>query len=554
MVGKTLCALLSAGSVLSAASLSVSISGTIKDTGGTAIPGVKVSLANHSAITATTDDEGTFLLIGEFPLTKVAPYNITLQNAVTIAGGTNSIRFFITADGATGAVSLFAANGVKIEGIDCENLSAGAHSVPLPRLGNGFYLVKIDVDDHSSLCKLIVTGTEMYIGSVESNARRPRLNAAAKRRASEYVDTIVAAKSGYTTVKRPIDSYSLNDVKLVMSARRELYDCPLPNPNLFAIGMDLSFDGSQSASSRASTLKNYKSHGINYVRLRTFVDPKATDGYDKANGNCDLKHTIEFGRQIKEECMGLLVDFHFSNNWADPGKQCVPVDWQDAATIEEMAELLYEYTKDAIEQLIAGGARPDMVQLGNETTPGILVHRCDSEGLPLRGIAGYNPVNGALYFWSSTDNGAPSGSGASPGGWKNLGKLLNEAARAVQEIDPDILLSLHLDRGNDLASSRNFLKGALDAGVPVDVFGESCYAGVQGQPSDWKKTFDALATSFPEVKFMIAEYSGEQRATNDVMYNLADMRGIGTFNWAPRPSGSFFTVYDQLVTDYADRL
>jgi arabinogalactan endo-1,4-beta-galactosidase len=61
-------------------------------------------------------------------------------------------------------------------------------------------------------------------------------------------------------------------------------------------------------------------HGINSIRLRTFVDPKASDGYDKANGNCDLAHTIAFGKQIKAAGMGLLVDFHYSDNWADPGK------------------------------------------------------------------------------------------------------------------------------------------------------------------------------------------------------------------------------------------
>ena len=71
-----------------------------------------------------------------------------------------------------------------------------------------------------------------------------------------------------------------------------------------------------------------KSHGFNYIRLRTFVDPRASDGYDKNNGYDDIAHTIDFGKQIKDAGMGLLVDFHYSDNWADPGKQCVPVAWQ----------------------------------------------------------------------------------------------------------------------------------------------------------------------------------------------------------------------------------
>src|SRR5438034_1060179 len=60
-----------------------------------------------------------------------------------------------------------------------------------------------------------------------------------------------------------------------------------------------------------------KAHGFNYIRLRTFVDPKATDGYDKTNGYADLAHTIAFGKRIKAAGLGLLVDFHYSDNWAD---------------------------------------------------------------------------------------------------------------------------------------------------------------------------------------------------------------------------------------------
>ncbi|HEV8550234.1 MAG TPA: glycosyl hydrolase 53 family protein, partial [Polyangiaceae bacterium] len=177
-------------------------------------------------------------------------------------------------------------------------------------------------------------------------------------------------------------------------------------PFSFYIGADITDQEPQSDSTRASLLTLMKSHGFNFVRLRTFVDPKASDGYDKQNGYDDLAHTVSFGKQIKDAAMGLLVDFHYSDNWADPGKQCVPIAWQSLTTIDDMATAVHDYTKDAIEKLIAGGARPDMVQIGNETTPGMLLHRCDGGGQP----TGTNSVNG------STSN------------WKNLGLLLKAGA------------------------------------------------------------------------------------------------------------------------------
>jgi arabinogalactan endo-1,4-beta-galactosidase len=341
----------------------------------------------------------------------------------------------------------------------------------------------------------------------------------------------------------------------------------------FFIGADVTDQEPQPAATRANLLAILKEHGFNYVRLRTFVDPRAFDGYDKQNGWGAIDPTVAFGKQVKDAGMGLLIDFHYSNNWADPAKQCVPVAWQGIGTIAALAATVREYTRDAVQKLVAGGARPDMVQIGNESTPGVLIHRCDSGGIPMAGVAGINPVNGALYYYSERNPEPPAG--APPvGGWTNLGMLLKAGAQAVAEVDPGILRVLHLDRGNDLPSSRNFIQNATAQGVPFEVFGESCYTMFQAPPSSWQSTFTALATQFPALKFIIAEYGPDQRTANDVMFNLPDQRGLGTFNWAPttrgfwndpnhdllRLSGSTYTVqpdmavYDQMKIDYAARL
>jgi arabinogalactan endo-1,4-beta-galactosidase len=341
----------------------------------------------------------------------------------------------------------------------------------------------------------------------------------------------------------------------------------------FYIGADITDQEPQPAATRATLLAILKEHGFNYIRLRTFVDPRASDGYDRQSGWGGIDPTVAFGKQVKDAGMGLLVDFHYSNNWADPAKQCVPVAWQGIATIAELATTVHDYTRDAMERLVAGGARPDMVQIGNETTPGMLIHRCDSGGIPVAGVPGINPVNGALYYYSERNTTPPAG--APPvGGWTNLGMLLKAGAQAVAEVDPGILRVLHLDRGNDLASSRSFIQNATAQGVPFEVFGESCYTMFQGPPSMWQTVFTALATQFPTLKFIVAEYGPDQRTANDAVFNLPDQRGLGTFNWEPttrgfwnepnhdllRRSGTTYTVqpdmalYDQMKIDYASRL
>src|SRR5688572_17817734 len=127
-------------------------------------------------------------------------------------------------------------------------------------------------------------------------------------------------------------------------------------------------------------------HGFNYVRLRTFVDPLAAYGYGsdascpgKAEAYADKAHTVEFAREVKAAGMGLLLDFHYSDTWADPGKQVIPEAWRDATTVADLGSRLKEYTKDVVTSLANAGARPDMVQIGNEITPGMLLHVPDAD-------------------------------------------------------------------------------------------------------------------------------------------------------------------------------
>jgi arabinogalactan endo-1,4-beta-galactosidase len=346
-----------------------------------------------------------------------------------------------------------------------------------------------------------------------------------------------------------------------------------PVAGSYFLGADITFvqaDEARGTTYSDGTTKDIlqllKDHGFNYIRLRAFVDPRATDGYDKQQGFGDLAHTIAFGQRIKAANMGFLLDLHYSDNWADPGKQCIPVAWQ-GMDVDQMVQAVHDYTKGAITELVAAGARPDMVQVGNEITPGMLIHICGTNGRPVS----VNGING------STSN------------WANLGKFLAAGSNGVKEVDPGIKVMLHIDRGGDrpadppgaaLQISIDWITNAINQGVSFDVVGESSYQLYQGDASSatntasgWNHTYTELALRFPNLKLVAAEYGPLQREINDVVFNLPRQQGIGTFDWEPTRQGAWNTghtlfsttgnprtaapdlaLFDEMKTVYGSRL
>ena len=272
-----------------------------------------------------------------------------------------------------------------------------------------------------------------------------------------------------------------------------------------------------------------KNHGFNYVRLRTFVDPSAPYGYASSANGCtgkseaynDQAHIIERGAAVKAAGMGLLLDFHYSDVWADPGNQIIPQAWRDAATIEDLAARVKNYTKQYLEAAIASGARPDMVQIGNEITPGMLMHVPGSN----TDCWGNNPA-------SHSPNGSTSN-------WDNLALLLGAGIEGVREVDSDILVMLHVENTDDLDGVRWWVDSATARGVSFDVLGLSCYSAFQGPPATWRNTFETMASEHPELSFVIAEYNPERTAAHQLMVDLPDGRGLGTFFWEPTQGGEW---------------
>ena len=199
-------------------------------------------------------------------------------------------------------------------------------------------------------------------------------------------------------------------------------------PAAEARGMKFSDNGAQK-----DILQILKDHGFNYIRLRLFVEPKNPGGYSP-QGWCDLPHTLPMAKRVKQAGMGLLLDFHYSDTWADPGKQTKPLAWRQLPP-DQLAQTMRDYTRDAIDQLKAAGGEPDMVQIGNEITPGLLL----------------NTLLGGRGGGAQTVSTQPEGSARD---WNMLASLLKAGVSGVKDVDPRILIVLHIDKGGDNAASR----------------------------------------------------------------------------------------------------
>ncbi len=307
---------------------------------------------------------------------------------------------------------------------------------------------------------------------------------------------------------------------------------PVPYRPSFLIGADISAVPASEARGikfsdngvQKDILQILKDHGFNYIRLRIFVEPTNEGGYSRL-GYCGLAQTIAMAKRVKDAGMGLLLDFHYSDTWADPGKQTKPLAWREMP-LEQLVKTMHDYTQDVIAQLKAAGGEPDMAQIGNEITPGLLLNAMPGG----RGGGGPRSV--------STQ---PEGSARN---WDILSSLLKAGISGVKDVDPRILIVLHIDKGGDNAASRSWVDAALAHGVSIDILGESCYTRYQGPPASWKANFDDLAARYPKLSFIVAEVAYEIPESNEIMRALPDHRGLGAFVWEPTQSGNRQQLFD----------
>ncbi|MCC5834053.1 MAG: glycosyl hydrolase 53 family protein [Opitutales bacterium] len=257
-------------------------------------------------------------------------------------------------------------------------------------------------------------------------------------------------------------------------------------------------------------------HGFNYVRLRVFVDPE--HGYSRRSPEdrwCGIEQTLKMAQRARDAGMGYLLNFHYSDTWADPEHQPKPRAWQDLE-FPDLVDALYEYTKASVQALVDQGTPPDMVQIGNENTFGMLW----PEGRVEASFPTGNPVTDANHM---------NVEGA--GGYDNFAELLKAGIRAVREASPESKVMVHHHLGRHWEMVKDWMDNLLERGVEFDVVGFSAYQ--QQEEGDWERTIEKFIERYPEHGFNIVEYSSRKQYINDIVYNAPDQRGWGTFIWEP---------------------
>ncbi len=278
-------------------------------------------------------------------------------------------------------------------------------------------------------------------------------------------------------------------------------------PQLESRGMKFSDNGVD-----GDALEIMKAHGFNYIRLRIFVNPENPKGYSPKQGFCDLAHTEQMAKRIKAAGMKFLLDFHYSDYWADPQQQNKPAAWvgQDFTTLKKS---LYDYTVSVMQQLKAQGTVPDMVQVGNE-------------------------INHGMVWPEGAINNLDS-----------LAQLIYAGVKGVKDVNPSTTIMLHIALGGQNAEARFFLDNMAKRNVPFDVIGLSYYPKWHGSPTDLTFNMADLAKRYPQ-QVMVAEYSQLKREVNDISFNVPNGKAVGSFIWEPLSSWEGIFGRDGKANDY----
>lgn len=224
--------------------------------------------------------------------------------------------------------------------------------------------------------------------------------------------------------------------------------------------------------------------GWNAVRVRLFVNPDMAPSKHKDEGVCqDLKYILPLCQEVKQHGMQLLLDFHYSDYWADPGKQTTPAMWQGCG-LNEMADSVYEHTRRSLQALKDGGAAPDLIQVGNETTNGML--------WPL---ARLDPTKDE--------------------GWDRLCLLYDAGIRACREVCPEAAIIIHTEKAGSWEITESYYRHLKQHGVDYDIIGLSYYPMWHGTIDNLGKNLNLLAQHFPEKKAMIVEAAAYYSHEND---------------------------------------
>lgn len=233
----------------------------------------------------------------------------------------------------------------------------------------------------------------------------------------------------------------------------------------------------------------FKENGYTWARLRIFHSP------DLVGPVCnDLNYTIELAQKAKQFGFKVLLNFHYSDTWADPGHQIAPAAWKDLS-FQLIQDSVYNYTKSVIEAMDKSGVLPDMVQIGNEINNGMIW------------------PHGKLWIEAGVTH------------WDELAKLLIAGIRGVKEAKngSQIPIMIHAATGGDVNASYNFYKNIIDRKVEFDIIGLSYYPW-------WHGTFVELEAN---ILYLSNQFTQDFSIVETAYYSN---------NWYPEPTEWILSV------------
>lgn len=263
-------------------------------------------------------------------------------------------------------------------------------------------------------------------------------------------------------------------------------------------------------------------NGVNYVRIRIWNDPYDAAGNGYGAGNSDLEKAITIGQRATAAGMRVFIDFHYSDFWADPGRQVAPKAWS-GMSIDDKSQALYDFTKTSLEALKAAGVDVGMVQVGNETTAS--------------GIAGESGDERYQLFKAGTE--------------------------AVRAVDSSILVALHFTNPEKTETILHYAEMLKQFNIDYDIFATSYYSFWHGSLENLTNVLKSVESTYGK-KTLVAETSyvhtledgdgqtnviksdqqtklggypatvqGQANNLRDVIAASADAGALGVFYWEP---------------------
>ena len=225
-----------------------------------------------------------------------------------------------------------------------------------------------------------------------------------------------------------------------------------------------------------------RDNGLNAMRVRLFVDPtKAPDAEKKEGVRQDLAYVTALGKRIKDAGLKFLLDFHYSDSWADPVKQYTPDAWVTLTDLQ-LYEKIYNYTKECLQTLKAAGAEPDFIQTGNEISYGMCWGKRGASQSSLKKCYTNNDAN-----------------------WLRFTTLLKNAIKACREECPQAKIIIHTERVAKVDIQEAFYERLQKAELDYDIIGTSFYSYYHGSLQTLETSLNMLATNFPTKDIWLVE-------------------------------------------------